>query len=96
MHAVVNHLYLNVPIETIRQAAEQSLLPMLNEIPGFREFDLVKAAEDHFISLLFWEDRESANQGASVIGPTWFAHNVAPYLKSEQRSLGEIVLQYRL
>ena len=27
MHTVINHLYLNVPIETIRQAAEQSLLP---------------------------------------------------------------------
>jgi hypothetical protein len=97
MHAVVNDLYLNVPIETIRQAAEQSLLPMLNEIPGFREFDLVKATEDHLIILLFWEDLESANHGASVIGPTWFAQHVAPYLKSEQqRSLGEVVLQYQL
>lgn len=97
MHAVVNHLYLNVPIETIRQAAEQSLLPMLSEIPGFRGFDLVKTAEDHLIALLFWEDLESANHGASVIGPTWFAQNVAPYLKREQeRSLGEVVLQYRL
>ena len=55
MHAVVNHLYLNVPIETIRQAAEQSLLPMLNEIPGFREFNLVKAAEDHLIVILVWD-----------------------------------------
>lgn len=97
MHTVINHLYLNVPVETIRQAAEQSLLPMLKEIPGFREFDLVKAAEDHLIALLFWEDLESANHGASVIGPKWFAQNVAPYLKSEQeRNLGEVVLQYRL
>jgi len=79
MHAVINHLYLNGPIETIRQTAEQSLLPILNEIPGFRKFDLVKAAEDHLIALLFWEDLESANHGASVIGPTWFAQNVAPY-----------------
>ena len=97
MHTVINHLYLNVPVETIRQAAEQSLLPILKEIPGFREFDLVKAAEDHLIALIFWEDLESANQGASVIGPKWFAQNVAPCLKSEQeRSLGEVVLQYRL
>lgn len=97
MHTVINHLYLNVPVETIRQAAEQSLLPMLKEIPGFREFDLVKAAEDHLIALLFWEDLESANHGASVIGPKWFAQSVAPYLKSEQeRNLGEVVLQYRL
>jgi hypothetical protein len=93
MHAVINHPYLHVPIETIRQAAEQSLLPMLYEVPSFREFNLVKAAEDHLIVLLFWEDLESANQGVSMIGPTWFAQNVAPYLKSEQqRTLGEVVL----
>ena len=97
MQAVVNHLYLTVPIETIRQAAEQSRLPMLNEIPGFREFDLVKATDDHLIALLFWEDLESADHGASVIGPTWFAQNVVPFLKREQeRSLGEVVLQYHL
>ena len=97
MHAVVNHLYLTVPIETIRQAAQQSLLPMLKELPGFLEVDLVKAAEDHLIAIIFWEDLESANRGASVIGPAWFAQNIAPYLTSEQqRSLGEVVLQYRL
>ena len=97
MHAVVNHLYLTVLIETIRQAAEQSLLPMLKELPGFLEVDLVKAAEDHLIAIIFWEDLESANHGASVIGPAWFAQNIAHHLTSEQqRSLGEVVLQYRL
>ena len=97
MHAVINHLYLNVPIETVRQASEQSLLPILSGIPGFREFDLVQAAEDHLIVILLWENLDAANRGSSVIGPTWFAQNVAPHLKSEQqRSVGEVVLQYRL
>ena len=27
MQTLINHLYLNMPIETIRQIAEQSLLP---------------------------------------------------------------------
>ena len=96
MHAVVNHLYLNVPIESIRQAAEQSLLGMFKELPGFREFNLVKAAEDHLIVIIFWESLEAANHGASVIGPSWFAQNIIPHLKSEQqRSIGEVILQYQ-
>ena len=96
MHAVVNHLYLNVSIETIRQSAKHSLLSMFKDIPGFQEFDLLKVAEDHLIVLIFWESLESANHGASIIGPTWFAQNIAPYLKSEQqRSVGEVILQYR-
>ena len=82
MHAVVNHLYLNVPIETIRPAAEQSLLPMFRGLPDFRNFQLVKAAEDHLIVIIDWESLEDANHGASVIGPTWFAQNIASHLKA--------------
>jgi len=95
MHTVVNHLYLNVPIEPIRQSAEQELLPMLGDMPGLRGFNLVKAAEDHLIVILFWENLENANHGAGIIGPMWFAQNIAPHLKSEQqRSVGEVILQY--
>ena len=95
MHAVVNHLYLNVPVESIRQAAQEGLLQILRELPGFRQFNFVKAAEDHVIVILFWESLEDANHGASVIGPTWFAQNVTPHLESkQQRSVGEVILQY--
>ena len=95
MYAVINHLYLNVPIETIRQASEQQFLPMFRGLPDFRNFQLVKAAEDHLIVIIDWESLEDANHGASVIGPTWFAQYIAPHLRSEQqRSLGEVILQY--
>jgi heme-degrading monooxygenase HmoA len=66
MYTVDNHLYLNVPIESIRQSAEQGLVPMLKDIPGFHGFNLVKAAEDHLIMILFWESLKNANHGASV------------------------------
>jgi len=95
MHAVVNHLYLNVPAESIRQAAEESLLQIFKDLSGFRQFNLVKAAEDHLIVIIFWGSLEDANYGASVIGPLWFAQNIIPHLKSEQqRSVGEVILQY--
>lgn len=89
MHAVVNHLYLNVPIEPIRQSAEQGFA-------WLRGFNLVQAAADHLIVIIYWESLENANHGASVIGPTWFAQNIAPHLaREQQRSLGEVILQYQ-
>ena len=97
MHAVVNHLYLNVSVDSICQAAKQSLLPIFKSLSGFREINLVKAGEDHLIVIILWEDLNSANHGASVIGPTWFAQNIIPYLKSEQqRSVGEVGLHYKV
>ena len=96
MHAVVNHLYLNIPIEPLRESAERELLPMFKDLPGFRGFNLVKAAEDHLIVIIYWESLENANHGASVIGPTWFAQNIAPNLtREQQRSLGEVIVQYQ-
>jgi len=93
MYTVVNHLYLNVPLEPIRHSAEQSLLPVFRNLPGFRGFSLVKAAEDHLIAIIYWETLENANYGGSVIGPTWFAQNIAPHLTREQgRSVGEVIL----
>ena len=69
-------------------------MPMFRERPGFQEFNFVRAAHDHLIVIIFWEDLESANHGASVIGPSWFAQNISPHLKSEQqRSLGEVILR---
>ena len=96
MHAVVNHLYLNVPIEPIRQSAEQGLLPMFKDLPGFRGFNLIKATEDHLIVIIYWESLENANHGASIIGPSWFAQNIAPHLtREQQRTVGEVILQYQ-
>ena len=96
MYTVVNHLYLNVPIEPIRKSAEQELLPVFRNLPGFHGFNLIQAAEDHLIVIIYWESLENANHGASVIGPTWFAQNIAPHLtREQQRNLGEVILQYQ-
>ncbi len=96
MHAVVNHLYLNVPIEPIRQSAEEELLPIFKGLPGFHGFDLIKVAEDHLIAIIYWDSLGNANNGAGVIGPSWFAKHIAPHLtREQQRSLGEVIVHYQ-
>ena len=96
MFAVVNHLHLNVPVEQIRASTEQEGLDILKELPGFQGLNLVKAADDRLIVILYWDSVANAENGAKTFGPTWFAKNIGPYLASEQqRSAGEVVLHYQ-
>ena len=47
------------------------------------------------IVIILWKDAASADAGAKVFGPTWFAKNFAPYLASEQqRSGGDVIVHY--
>lgn len=97
MYAVINHLHLSKPVEDLRAPLEQEGLPLLAAQPGFENFYFVKTAEDRATVILVWKDATSAQNGAQVFGPTWFAANVAPYLASEQqRSGGEILVMSAL
>lgn len=92
MFAVVNHLYLAKPVDEFREAVQTEGLPLLQTLEGFRELLFIRAAEDHAIVVLVWESGGAAQNGAGVFGPTWFAKNLAPFLKSEQqRSAGPVI-----
>lgn len=92
MFAVVNHLVLAKPVDEFREAVQSEGLPLLRTLEGFRELLFIRAAEDHAIVVLVWESGSAAESGAKAFGPTWFAKNVAPFLKSEQqRSAGPII-----
>jgi hypothetical protein len=96
MYAIVNHLRLTIPADQLGDSARQSGLNALKILPGFRGLNLVKVADDRVIVILYWDTAADAQHGAAVFGPTWFARNIAPYLASEQqRSTGEVVVEYR-
>jgi hypothetical protein len=93
MFAVVNHLHFSKPVDEFQSAVANEGLPLLQSLPGFKDFYFVKVAEDRAIVILMWEDAASAQSGAMVFGPTWFAQNLAPFLASEQqRSGGEVLV----
>lgn len=97
MHAVVNHLHFNKPVDEFRAAITDELLPLFTSLLGFREFDFVKVSNDRAIVIIFWHDAVSADNGAKTIGPTWFATNIAPFLASEQqRSTGEVIITHQV
>ncbi len=93
MFAVVNHLHFNKPVDEIRESIMNEGVPILAGLPGFRDFYLVKSAEDRAIVILLWEDGPSAVSGSKVFGPTWFNDNIIPHLAGEQqRSVGPVIV----
>lgn len=96
MFAVINHLHLSKPVAEFRSGLEQEGLPLLAGLPGFRDFYFVQEAEDRAAVIILWASADDAANGAQTFGPTWFAKQIAPYLASEQqRSMGEVVVQYQ-
>lgn len=96
MFAVINHLHLSKPVAEFRSGLEQEGLPLLAGLPGFRDFYFVQEAEDRAVVIILWASAAEAANGAKTFGPTWFAKHIAPYLASEQqRSMGEVIVQYQ-
>jgi hypothetical protein len=94
MYVVINHLHLSIPVDQLRPGLEQEGVPLLQSMPGFQGFYLVKNADDRATALIFWDSAANAENGAKTFGPTWFAKNIAPYLASDQqRSVGEIIVR---
>ncbi len=96
MYAVVNHLYLNKPLEQLADEMRQDGLPTISKLPGFRDIHLVKAGDDHAVVIIFWETEADAQHGAGSFGPTWFAKHIAPFLtREQQRSTGPVIASSR-
>ena len=96
MYAVINHLHVSKPVNEFQATIEQEgLLPLLSSLPGFQKFYFVRVAEDRAVVIILWNTAAEAANGANEIGPTWFAQHIAPHLASEQqRSVGEVIVQY--
>jgi hypothetical protein len=93
MFAVVNHLHFSKPVDEFQEAVKTGGLPILQQQPGFKNLLFVKNSEDRATVILLWQDGPSAEAGAKVFGPTWFAQNFAPFLASEQqRSAGPVIV----
>lgn len=94
MFAVINHLHLDVPVETLKASMDAEGIPLLASLPGFKHIYYVKEDDTHAVVILLWETAADAENGSKVFGPSWFATNIAPHLASPQRrSMGPVVAQ---
>lgn len=94
MYVVINHLHLDIPVDQMLDSVREEFVPLLAGLKGFRNYYLVKEAEDRATVLAFYETAEDAANGAKAIGSTYFAERIAPHLASDQvRTSGEVVVQ---
>lgn len=94
MHAVINHLHFKRTVRETLTGIENDLGPIIEKLPGFKNFFVVQTAEDRATVIIFWETEADAVNGGKTIGPTYFATAVAPYLASDQvRVLGPVIAE---
>ena len=45
--------------------------------------------------MILWDSLENARNGGAVMGPGWFAQNIAPHLASDQvRTVEEVLVAH--
>ena len=95
MVAVVNHLHFTIPIDDLRSIVQEDGIPLLSSLNGFKDFYFVKVDSTHAVVIILWNDAASADAGARVMGPNWFAKHFKPFLASpEDRCVGEVLASY--
>ena len=93
MHAVINQLHFKQPVQETLKDVDRNLGPIIERLPGFKNFYLVQTAEDRATVIILWETEEDAINGGKTIGPTYFATEIAPHLASDQiRELGPVIV----
>lgn len=78
-------------VREITQAAQQGLIPLLRQQPGFIDYMLVHASEGVWATISLFDDREGAEASAVVSGQ-WLRETLAHLVKSPPRVImGEVV-----
>lgn len=95
MYIVMNHLHLDIPIEQVTAKMEKEAIPMISGLPGFIGVYLTRESENRGTVVILWDSLENARNGGAVMGPGWFAQNIAPHLASDQvRTVEEVLVAH--
>jgi hypothetical protein len=96
MHAVVNRIRLEDPIEDEVYAAAQRDLPdRVASIDGLRVFYLIRCGDDDLLVVILADSQEAIDQMRAEVGNDWMRANVVPHAASPpDRLVGEIVAAY--
>ena len=80
--------------DEVVQRDEEGLVPLLRDIPGFIEFDLVQVGENVGVSILLFETQEQAEE-ANRQTAEWVKQNIVPLVAgpAEMVAVGEMRLR---
>jgi len=96
MHAVVNRIRLNGPIDDeVYVAAQRDLPDRVASIDGIRAFYVVRCGDDDLVVVILGDSQEVIDQMRIEIGNDWMRANIVPHAASPpDRLVGEIVAAY--
>ena len=77
----------------IQRRAQESLVPLLQAVPGFRAYALVHAGNDRYVSVSSFEDRAGAEESRRL-GPAWVRENIAQYVHGAPEIIeGDVIVR---
>jgi len=78
-------------VEDVARKAEEGMLPIFRDQPGFVSYRLVRAEDETIISISRWRSREQADR-ATEAAASWVRDNIADNVALQQNYVGEVVL----
>lgn len=96
MHAVVNRIRLERPIDDeVYTAAQRDLPDRVAGIDGLRAFYLIRCGADDLLVVILGDSQEAIDRMRDEVGNDWMRANVIPHAASApDRLLGEVVAAY--
>ncbi len=89
---VVNRIRLTVPADEVIPDVEREVSPVIRALPGFEWFSVAKVGDQEVVVVIRWATAADAANGGAVIGPGVFNTWIAPRAESQDRVVGEVVI----
>jgi hypothetical protein len=90
---VVNRIRLKVPAEEVLPDVEREIAPFIRTLPGFERFGVAKVGDQEVVVVIHWATMADAVNGGAIIGPGLFNTWIAPRAESQDRVVGELVVE---
>lgn len=89
---VVNRIRLTVPADEVLPDVEREIAPFIRTLPGFERFSVARTGDQEVVVVIHWATMADAASGGAIIGPGLFNTWIAPRAESQDRVVGEIVV----
>jgi heme-degrading monooxygenase HmoA len=81
-------------LDDVNRVAQEGMLPIFRDQPGFVGYGLVKVDEgQRLVSVTFWETLEEAEQAAPVAAEFVRTH-LADYIQLEENHIGDLYFYF--
>jgi len=92
MYAIIRHVTVTSVDEAVRRVSEDYIPNILTREPGFLELRFVKISEQEFMSLVFFETREQADNSNRVLRDWIRQHSADLIVHGPEITVGEVVI----